>query len=255
VAERAGVTVRWLGWRRLDDGVLERRFDVDVDGRVVPGLLWTPVDAEGHRPLVLVGHGASRHKRDEAVVALAGLLVRGHGFAVAAVDGPRHGERRADGGLDRIKVFSEFPGEWCRPGSTDEMVADWTGTLDALRRLDEVGDGPVGYWGLSMGTIYGLPFVAAEPRVQVAVLGLMGLVGPTRDRLATDASRLVCPVLFIQQWGDELFGREPVFELFDALGSRDKRLHANPGAHAAVPADEMRYSVEFLARHLAPASP
>ena len=84
--------------------------------------------------------------------------------------------------------------------------------------LPEVGDGPLGYWGLSMGTIYGLPFVAAEPRVQVAVFGLMGLVGPTRDRLEADARRLACPVLFLQQWHDSLIPREHVAELFDALG-------------------------------------
>lgn len=246
------MNVRWVLDPVTRDGVLERRFDVDVDDRVVPGLLWTPAGARGARPLVLVGHGASRHKRDEPVAVLAELMVRHHGFAVAAVDGPGHGERRPDGGLDRIRVFSDFPGEWCREGSTDDMVADWKATLDSLRELDEVGDGPVGYWGLSMGTIYGLPFAAAEPRVQVAVLGLMGLVGPTRDRLAEDAARLTCPVLFLQQWEDELFGREPVLELFDALASVDKRLHAYPGAHAAVPAEGFHFSIDFLARYLSP---
>jgi uncharacterized protein YqgC (DUF456 family) len=48
---------------------------------------------------------------------------------------------------------------------TDEMVADWVGALDGLRELDELGGGRVGWWGVSMGTIIGLPFVAAEPRI------------------------------------------------------------------------------------------
>ncbi len=230
--------------------VVDRGFALEVDGRRVPGVLWTPVGASGRRPLVLFGHGASRHKRVDHVVALAGALVRRHGFAAAAIDGPGHGDRRADGGLDRLKVFGEFPAEWSRPGSTDDMVADWKATLDALRDLEEVGDGPVGYWGLSMGTIYGLPFVAAEPRVQAAVLGLMGLVGPTRDRLAEDARRLTCAVLFLQQWDDELFDREGVLALFDALGSLDKRLHAHPGNHAAVPEEEAVMSEQFLVRYL-----
>ena len=43
-----------------------------------------------------------------------------------------------------------------------------------------------------------------------------------------------------------------IFELFDALGSRDKRLHASPGDHAAVPSEEFVFSARFLARHLAP---
>ena len=32
-----------------------------------------------------------------------------------------------------------------------------------------------GYWGVSMGTLIGLPFVASEPRISAAVLGLAGL--------------------------------------------------------------------------------
>ncbi len=103
-----------------------------------------------------------------------------------------------------------------------------------------------------MGTIYGLPLAVAEPRIQVAVFGLMGLVGPSRARMAADAPALVCPVLFIQQWDDSLIPRDSIFELFDALGSRDKRLHASPGDHAAVPAEEFVFSARFLARHLAP---
>jgi dienelactone hydrolase len=242
--------MQWVGQPVSRDGVLDSSFTLEVDGRVVPGVLWTPEGATGPRPLVLLGHGASRHKRVGHLVALAARLVRRHRFAAAAIDGAGHGERRPDRGVDPIKVFGEFPAEWSRPGSTDEMVADWTATLEALRELDEVGDGPVGYWGLSMGTIYGLPFVAGEPRVQAAVLGLMGLAGPTRDRLESDARRITCPVLVIQQWDDELFSREHVFALFETLGTLDKRLHAHPGAHAAVPAEEMAFSARFLAHHL-----
>jgi fermentation-respiration switch protein FrsA (DUF1100 family) len=63
---------------------------------------------------------------------------------------------------------------------------------------------------------------------------------------------LACPILFIQQWHDQMVPRRDAFALFDALGSIDKRLHAHPGEHAAVPAEELLFSVEFLARHLAP---
>ncbi|MCA1691071.1 MAG: alpha/beta hydrolase [Actinobacteria bacterium] len=219
----------------------------------MPGILWLPEDAAGPRPLVLIGHGATLHKRVDHVIALARALARRHGFAAAAIDASGHGDRRLDCTVDEIQLFSDFLAEWCRPGSTDDMVADWRATLSALRELDEVGDAPVGYWGLSMGTIYGIPFVASEPRVQAAVFGLIGLVGPTRDRMETDARGLTCPVLFVQQWHDQLVPREHVFELFDAVGSLDKRLHAHPGEHSAVPAEELEFSVAFLARHLAPA--
>jgi len=233
---------------RVDD-VLERGFVLEVEGRRVPGAVWTPPDGEGPRPLVLIGHGATAHKRFDYVLALARELVRRYGFAAVAIDGAGHGDRRSSPDDDGMQIFSDFLGEWAREGSTDEAVADWRATLDAVRQLPEVGDGPVGYWGLSMGTIYGVPLVAAERRIQVAVFGLMGLVGPTRDRMAADAREVACPVMFIQQWDDSLIPRDSVFELFDALGSLDKRLHATPGEHSAVPAEEFTLSARFLARH------
>ena len=247
--------MRFLDTVHTGEGVVERGFEVEVDGRRVPGLLWTPEGATGPRPLVLIGHGATRHKRVEYVVTLGRRLAADHGFAAAAIDGPGHGDRMLPGRTDEIEVFSDFLAEWSREGTTDDMVADWAAAIEGLRALDEVGDGPLGYWGLSMGTIYGLPLAAAEPRIQVAVFGLMGLVGPTRDRMAVDARRLSCPVLYLQQWDDSLIPREPVFELFDALGSLDKRLHAHPGDHAAVPVEEMAFSAGFLARHLGSGDP
>jgi fermentation-respiration switch protein FrsA (DUF1100 family) len=244
----------WTGDTHEVDGVFERGFALQVDGRRVPGVLWTPPDAEGPRPLVLIGHGATAHKRYEYVLALARQLVRRHQFAAVAIDGAGHGDRRPNPGDDDMTIFSDFLGEWSRDGSTDEAVADWRATLDAVRRQPEVGDGPVGYWGLSMGTIYGVPLVAADRRIQVAVFGLMGLVGPTRERMAVDARSVTCPLLFIQQWDDSLIPRDSSFELFDALGAHDKRLHATPGEHSAVPAEEFVFSARFLARHLAPGS-
>ena len=241
----------WTGDTHHVDDVVERGFEVEVDGRRVPGALWTPPDAEGPRPLVLIGHGATGHKRFGYVVALARELVRSHGFAAVAIDGAGHGDRRANPGDDEMTIFSDFITEWSREGSTDDAVADWRATIDAVRALPEVGDGALGYWGLSMGTIFGVPLVVAEPRIQVAVFGLMGLVGPTRFRMAADAPAVACPVLFIQQWDDALIPRDSIFELFDALGSLDKRLHASPGDHAEVPPEEFVFSARFLARHLA----
>jgi len=234
------------------DGVREQAFSVDADGRIVPGVLWLPDAGPGPRPLVLLGHGATRHKRINYLVALGRRLAAEYGFAVAGIDAPGHGDRRAPGHEDEVALFGAFLTEWSRPGTVDDMVADWHATIYGLRALAGVGDGPIGYWGLSMGTIYGVPLVAAEPRVQVAVFGLMGLLGPTRDRMAADAASITCPVLFIQQWDDSLIPRAETFELFDALSSIDKRLHAHPGEHAAVPVEEIVFSAQFLARHLAP---
>jgi dienelactone hydrolase len=129
------------------------------------------------------------------------------------------------------------------------MTADWTVTLRDLRELDDVGNGPLGYWGLSMGTMFGSPFVAATPDVRCAVLGLMGSFDDTNP-WATAAPAIKCPVLFLVQTDDELVPVERALALFQSIGTVDKRLHAHPGAHSAVPVEEIEASEAFFARHL-----
>ncbi|MET0902906.1 MAG: alpha/beta hydrolase, partial [Acidimicrobiales bacterium] len=117
------------------------------------------------------------------------------------------------------------------------------------RQLDEVGAGPLGYWGLSMGTMLGLPLVAATPEIRCAVLGLMGTFTDD-DPWTTAAPKLTCPVLFLLQTDDELVPLKGGVSLFRAIGSPDRRLHAHPGKHSAVPIEEMEASEAFFARHL-----
>lgn len=235
------------------DGFRRRAFVLERDGHEVHGSLWSPPrGAHGVVPLVLVGHGASGSRNQDYVRAVGRRLARDHGVAAASIDGPVHGKRRSDGVEEGQRAFLEFAAKWSSDESlTDFMVADWQASLDELLELDEV-TGPAGYWGLSMGTIFGLPLVAAEHRIEAAVLGLMGIAGPTKDRIAADAPLVRCPVLFLVQWSDELFQRDRAFELFDALGTTDKTLHANPGSHGEVPGTEFDASVRFLAERLRP---
>ena len=44
--------------------------------------------------------------------------------------------------------------------------------------------------------------------------------------------------------------RAQCLALFDALGSADKTLHANPGRHGDLPSSETGSSLRFFARHL-----
>jgi hypothetical protein len=50
----------------------------------------------------------------------------------------------------------------------------------------------------TLGRGLGMPFVAAEPRVQAAVVGLSGSPAP-----AGIAGRITVPVQFLVQWDDE----------------------------------------------------
>ena len=233
------MSIAW-GASAASRGVLERDFEIDG----VPGVLWTPEGADGPFPLVLLGHGATLHKRVPFLVSLARRLVRHHGIAAASVDLPGHGARTpADGMPDIVSM-------WVKPEVTDAAVAELHAVLDALDGAEGLGRPGLGYFGLSMGTLLGLPFVASEARVQVAVLGLAGLTAPMAERLAADAAALTCPVLFLLQWDDELFPRQGVLDLFAAVGSTDKRLHANPGRHVEVTAEEFEAAEAILARHL-----
>jgi pimeloyl-ACP methyl ester carboxylesterase len=231
-------------------GIRERAATIVGSTGDVPLIVWTGEDV-APTGLVLVGHGGSGHKREDYVVALARRLVRTTGAAVASIDGPLHGDRRQGRSQEPTIVLMEFAQAWTADDQlTDRMVADWRATVDEL--LDErvVGDVPVGYWGLSMGTLLGLPYVASDPRVRACVLGLAGRTGPTAERLATDAARIEVPTLFLVQLNDELFSTASSLDLFSALASPYKRLFASPGRHREVPEDAFWLSVDFLASHL-----
>ncbi len=240
-----------FGKERLEGGVRERLFTVGQ----VPGVLWTSADADGSRPLVLLGHGGGQHKKGPAVLARARAYVSSCGFAAAAIDAPGFGDRprterdqqfvtevraRIAAGQPALEMIAGYNAE-----VAERAVPDWQATLTALQALPEIASGPAGYFGLSLGTGIGVPLVAAEPRISAAVLGLAG-----GGALAATAARISVPVEFLLQWDDELVPREAALSLFDAFGSAEKSMHANPGRHAAVPGYELDSSVRFFARHL-----
>ncbi len=234
--------------------LIERDLDVTVEGRRVPTVLWTPEGAVGPLPIVLVGHGGGGDRRARWVTAMAQGLASEHGIATLAIDGPVNGNR--DTNTDEARELRDRDRDEYRRryymAKYDEMIADWRGALDVAQALSDVGEGPAGYWGLSMGTRFGLPLVVAEPRIGVAVLGLFGIKPGTEanQRVYDDAPKVAIPVLFLQQLGDQQVGGRASAALFDALGTDDKRLHANLGGHPEVPEDEMVESRRFLAMRL-----
>jgi len=124
-------------------------------------------------------------------------------------------------------------------------VPEWRATLDALQELPEIGaDGPVGYWGINMGTAIGVPLAAAEPRIAAAVFGLHW-----PDALAEKAKQITIPIEFDMQWDDEHIPREASLALFGAFASKEKSLHANAGRHKELPRFEADSAVRFFARH------
>ncbi|NED82132.1 alpha/beta hydrolase [Streptomyces sp. SID11233] len=235
----------------LSDGVCEQLFTL----REIPGVLWTPEGAVATRPLILMGHGGGQHKKAPDVLARARRFVTERGFAVVAVDVPAHGDRPKVEEYDRIATENQArveAGEELAPLIAGfqalvarQTVPEWRAILDAVQQLEYVGVGPVGYWGVSLGCGLGVPFVAAEPRVRAAVLGLGGVLAS-----AESAARITVPVEFLVQWDDERVPRVQSLALFDALASAEKSLHANPGKHGEIPAFELESTLRFFGRHL-----
>jgi dienelactone hydrolase len=252
----------------VEMGVAERRFDVESQGERVPCILWRPERADGPTPLILLGHGGTQHKRAVNVLGLARRFVRHLGYSAVAIDAPFHGERVTDtdaaeaARADLERRLTDHRGEAsARPQVSgqaarvftdlERATGDWRATLDVLAEAGDVCDTRIGYWGLSMGTVIGLPFVASEPRVTAAVLGLAGLAGlPGADLREQAARSLSIPVLFVYQWDDQLMTRESGLALFDAIASKDKAMHVFPGGHIDTPLYERDAYETFFERHL-----
>jgi dienelactone hydrolase len=235
-----------------DSGVTQQLFIVDG----VTGAFWQASDAPSlPRPVVLLGHGGGQHRCHPAVLARARRCVAA-GFTAAALDAPGHGERPRTGDDERFTADLRERMSRGEPvgllvaehnaGLASQAVPEWRALLADLAETGLLAeDTPVGYWGMSLGGAIGVLLVAAEPRITAAVLGLAGHPG-----LTTAASRVTIPVEFHMQWDDEHVAREDGLALFDALGSAEKSLHANPGGHAQVPAFERESAERFLLRHL-----
>ena len=52
------------------------------------------------------------------------------------------------------------------------------------------------------------------------------------------------------QLEDEIFDREGYLKVFDTFSSKDKRMHANPGLHPEIPAEEIDFAFQFLTNHI-----
>ncbi|MFD6274832.1 alpha/beta hydrolase family protein [Streptomyces sp. NPDC060209] len=234
------------------NGMVERDFTVGD----VPGVLWSPASGADRAPLVLMGHGGGNHKKHPAMAGRAHLLVTGCGFHVAVIDAPGHGDRpRSAHDEQEIAELrnAQAAGEAEGPivvrynaRLAELAVPEWQATLDALQELPEIGaDGPVGYFGMGLGTAIGVPLVSVEPRITAAVIGLMW-----PDALVERAKQITIPIEFDLQWDDERIPREAGLALFDAFASKEKTLHANAGKHFDFPRFEADSAIRFFARHL-----
>jgi alpha-beta hydrolase superfamily lysophospholipase len=243
----------FTSWQSAKDpsGQITQEFMVENGPkRMVTGALWTPKDPADN-VLIAFGHGASGDRYQAPIPYMANKLGQ-LGYTSVSMDGPVHGLRQVGpGGREALRHELE------RQTVIDDMVSDWKIAIEAAERKSSIEADRFAYFGLSMGSIFGIPLLAERSQrkqtVTVATLGLLGTTGAVTNfsqRLKDDAGAINCPVLYLMQLEDELFPREGYLELFDSLGSPDKRLHANPGLHPEIPAEEINTAIDFLAKHL-----
>ena len=240
----------WIKDSMPRDGMLMREFTTrHCADSLVPAVLFQPRESAGLMPLVLIGHGGSQYKTHPGIIDAAYRWVQ-LGFCALAIDGPIHGARRSDG-RSGLEIQAEFREMWAQDHRIDAMVADWQAALDdVLRSVDCVHSEAIGWYGPSMGTAYGIPFIAKEPRVRAAGLGMLGSDFMNGQRILDDAPRVRCPLLFQQKWNDQFFSREGQVDLFDRLGSTEKFLKVYPGEHVPVEGEQLDDVVDFLHRRL-----
>lgn len=220
------------------------------NSRLVTGAVWTPDDIASD-VLICFGHGASGDRYQAPISYLANRLSK-QGYVCLAMDGPVHGLRKsvADSG---VAVRAELD----RQAVVDDMVRDWNLSVSCIESELRITADRLAYFGLSMGTIFGIPFLASRElngkSPSAAVLGIAGTEGAANQfsgRLLADSRSIRCPLLFLMQLEDELFSREGCLALFDAFGSSDKRLHANPGRHPEIPGEEVEFGADFVLKYL-----
>ncbi|MCP2292575.1 dienelactone hydrolase family protein [Nocardia amikacinitolerans] len=243
--------MQFITEQRLDDDILERAFTL----REIPGILWTPGSASGPVPLILVGPPPLGLRNVYPRLLARARYAVAEGFAVATIELPWSGERPRSAPADQARtdlrralaagerVTEEIIDRLILP-LVDKAVPEWRATLDALLALPEIG-GPVGYSGgvISIGT----RLAAVEPRISAAVLYAGSFVPRA---ILEEARQVTIPLHVLLQWDDEGNDRQRALDLFDALGSKEKTLHANMGGHTGVPRYAGEEANRFFARHL-----
>ncbi len=246
------MSIQWTGESINFEGSEERSFTVQREDSKIPGIFWQPEVTSAAAPVMLLGHGGSGHKRNERMLMLGRLFSGTYGWCVISIDGPVHGDR----GPVTQATDPAYAALWKRENPVQDMIDDWKFVLDHVSALDVVDPKRVGYWGVSMGTMFGIPLVASDKRIQVAVLGKAGMTGSSvkRSNIAPHferfAPKVTQPVLFTMQWDDERFERDGQLDLYDRISATDKRLHAYPGVHADNGLESFDAQAEFLYRYL-----
>ncbi len=246
-------------------GVRTTHFVISsTHGLRVPGLIWSPLEAAGPRPVIILQHGAGS-KKEDVYIRLPVTRWAQHGFACVAIDANEHGER-LHAERDPQALWTR---PWQRRDHAVQMCVDLQRTVDYLQTRPEIDTGRLGYAGFSMGTINGVSFVGLDKRVKAAVFVIGGarlfklrpLPGDPRLRAEHEIVAAITdpvhfapliaprPVLMINGSKDETVPPAAGQALFDALGE-PKQIIWFDGGHTDLTGREFKEIWSFLSERL-----
>lgn len=152
---------------------------------------WMPERVTGgggiRTPVVVLGHGGGRSKDATEIDAVAAAFLR-RGCAVLAGDWPGHGDNAEEPDASPDDILRTAAELICDPAVWAVSAKEWQVTVDTFAEAHDLG--PVGYWGLSLGTVMGVG-VASRVCADAAVFGLAGLVPSLCDGMQ---ARVTSPV-------------------------------------------------------------
>ena len=230
---------------RLQGDLREVRLSLDLTAERVPALMYLPSEPPGPLPLVFIQHPATSSKDDYFVTEPARGWAR-RGWACVGLDAPLHGDRERHDPMALLRDRSRFA------GAVTQFAAELSAAVDLLAGQYPVDLSRLGYVGYSLGSMLGLPAVAADGRFRAAAFCLVGegalagaAAGPDGhlDGLKRVAVRLV------GKTSDELIPRAQTEALYESLpGVKD--LVWLPGGHFEIGPDVINAAGDWLREHL-----
>lgn len=229
----------------ISDDLKEVRFSFDLNGELVPGLMYLPVQFDAPMPFVLIQHPGMGSKDDYFVADVARMWAR-RGWVCAGLDAPLHGDRRDHDPMALFRNRERYP------EIRSQFAGEVTRMIDLLAAAYPIDLSRLGFTGFSLGSMIGLPAVASDGRFKAAAFCLVGEGGLAGDATGNEsfvpslggvATRIVAKLQ------DELISREATEALYNALpGTKD--ITWLPGGHFEIGPDVIDAAGQWLKERL-----
>jgi len=220
----------------------ENPIEIECKGKTIPCSLYRVDEPKG---IALLGHGLGVDRFDTTVLAPTRILNE-LGIHVIVPELPLHGDRQ-DKQLEWDEIVEQWQSYWANDGR-NLLLDEWQHIYAYTQQRFSL---PIVYFGLSLGTQYGVLFLSNVTGVRGAVLGLFGSEPPPKSIVMNHcAPRVTVPTYFIQKMNDEIHSATATQHLYESLGSPSKILDSSLGQHKDVGADSIMKACDFLRKNL-----